>query len=59
MNTLILIFVVACGLWMLATVFAAFALASRADKRIEHLRRKENRRRHTLAKLMNVNGGIK
>ena len=53
-----LIFLTICGVWMLATVFAALKLAKDADALADHIQRR-NKRRHNLGKWLRFHGGIK
>lgn len=59
MTTFILIFASAFVLWLWLTVMAALFLAKSADELYEALRRKENRRKHSLGKWLVFHRGIK
>jgi type II secretory pathway component PulK len=50
MTTFTIIFASACVLWLWLTILACLFLAGAADDLAVELRRKENRRRHSLGK---------
>jgi type II secretory pathway component PulK len=58
MTTFILIFASAVVLWLWLTVLAAMFLASSADDLYEAIRRKGNRRKHSLAKWLQFHNQI-
>jgi hypothetical protein len=53
-----LIFLIVCGVWLLATVACALKLAKDADAVVDDLLRK-NKRRHNLGKWLRFHRGIK